>query len=307
MYLGGIVLKKGISIGIIALFIVSTVSPMVIGFKSDAVNCDVVIAEMVEPESKVTSGPMDSSWPMYQHDAANTGFSSSSFPDSLNLSYNLTYSEIINSTFVSFQPSPIVANGKIFIAGSGANTDIIALGENNGSLIWKTRLPLVFFMANINSPVVSNGKVFVCYGSLFCFPPLSIIFALDENTGEIIWEKNILAISSSYSSITFSNDKIIVGGHFTNILPISQIYVFDANNGSLIWKNKMRGYFESTPVVSNNTVFTTTSSKTPMTFGFNAPLFSDLFNYPKFDQNTRKDCCPACGSSDIGRSKILKR
>jgi len=37
MYLGGIVLKKGISIGIIALFIVSAVSPMVIGFKSEAI------------------------------------------------------------------------------------------------------------------------------------------------------------------------------------------------------------------------------------------------------------------------------
>ena len=33
----------------------------------------------------------------------------------------------------------------------------------------------------------------------------------------------------------------------------------------------------------------------------------DLFSYPKFDQNTRKDRCPACSSSDIERSRILKR
>jgi len=255
---------------------------MVIGYESDAVN---EIAEEVEPESTIASNQMDSSWPMYQHDAANTGFSSSPFPDSLNLSYNLTYSEIINSTFFSFQSSPIVANGKIFIAGSGPEADIIALDENNGSLIWKTRLPLTCLMMAINSPVVSNGKVFVCYGSLFSFPPLSIIFALDENTGEIIWEKSILMISSSYSSITFSNDKIIVGGHFTNILPISQIYVFDANNGSLIWKNKMRGYFESTHVVSNNTVFAATSCRSPMTIGFNAPLFSGRARVYAFDLN----------------------
>lgn len=32
-----------------------------------------------------------------------------------------------------------------------------------------------------------------------------------------------------------------------------------------------------------------------------------LFGYPKFDPNSRKDRCPACGSSDITRSKILKR
>jgi len=41
MYLGGIILKKGISIGIILLFIVSAVSPMVIGF-------DIEITERVE-------------------------------------------------------------------------------------------------------------------------------------------------------------------------------------------------------------------------------------------------------------------
>ncbi len=33
----------------------------------------------------------------------------------------------------------------------------------------------------------------------------------------------------------------------------------------------------------------------------------DLFNYPRFDLDTKKDRCPACGSSDIKRSRILKR
>ena len=232
---------------------------------------------------------MDSAWPMYQHDAENTGFSSSPFPDSLNLSYNLTYEEIINSTFWSFQSSPIVANGKIFIAGGGwtFETDIIALDENNGSLIWETDLPLNYSSTpfiNTNSPVVSNGKVFTCYGSLFSFLPQSRIFALDENTGEIIWEKHFFT-SSSYPSITISNDKVIVGGHFTNIIPISRLYVFDANNGDLIWRKTMLGYFESTPVVSNNTVFTATSCKTPMTIGFNAPFFSGRARVYAFDLN----------------------
>ena len=279
-------MKKGIAIGIIALFIVSAVSPMVIGYEADAVS---EIAEEVEPKTTVASGPMDSSWPMYQHDAANTGFSSSPFPDSLNLSYNLSYSEIINYTFWSFQSSPIVANGKIFIAGGGwkFETDIIALDENNGSLIWETDLPLNYSSTSFiisNSPVVSNGKVFVCYGSLWSFPPQTRIFALDENTGEIIWEKRIFT-SAAYPSITVSNDKVIVGGHFTNILPISRLYVFDANSGDLIWNNKMRGYFESTPVVSNNTVFTTTSSISPMTMGFNTPLFFKGVRVYAFDLN----------------------
>lgn len=33
----------------------------------------------------------------------------------------------------------------------------------------------------------------------------------------------------------------------------------------------------------------------------------DLFSYPKFDKNNRKNRCPACSSSDIKKSRILKR
>jgi len=65
--------KHIIPILVILLFIVSAVSPMVIGFKSDAVNCDVVIAEIAEPESTELSGPMDSPWSMYCHDVRHTG------------------------------------------------------------------------------------------------------------------------------------------------------------------------------------------------------------------------------------------
>jgi len=63
-------MKKGISIGIIALFIVSAVSPMVIGYEADAVK---EISDVIEPESIGASGPMDSPWPMFGHDARHTG------------------------------------------------------------------------------------------------------------------------------------------------------------------------------------------------------------------------------------------
>jgi len=43
---------------------------MVIGFKSDAI--EEIVVEL-EPESTTTSGPMDSAWPMFMHDAHHTG------------------------------------------------------------------------------------------------------------------------------------------------------------------------------------------------------------------------------------------
>jgi outer membrane protein assembly factor BamB len=283
---GKTLVKNTLVFGIILLFIVSAVGPMVIGYESDAV-IDIEITERTEPESTIASNQMDSSWPMYQHDVANTGFSSSPFPDSLNLSYNLTYSEIINSTFLSPYSSPIVANGKIFIAGRGAESDIFALHENNGSLIWKKNFHLnetstVFVFPN--SPAVSNGKVFICFGSLFSFPPQSKIFALDENTGEIIWESSIFT-NSVYTSVTVSNNKVIVGGHFTSFLPISRLCVFDADNGDLIWSKTMIGYYESTPVVSDTTVFAVTSCKSPMTIRMITPLISSRARIYAFDLN----------------------
>jgi outer membrane protein assembly factor BamB len=262
--------KTILAFGIIVLFILSALTPTSIGY-------DVKTSNDKKPQSTSSNGLMDNDWPMYQHDEKNTGFSPSPFPDSLNLSYNLTYLEILNFSFASFQSLPIVANGKIFICGWGSEADVIAIDENNLSLIWKKKLPLNDSSTPfgfINNPVVSNGKIFVCFGSMFSFPPQSKIYALDENTGEIIWENHFFT-SSTYPSITISNDKVIVGGHFTNFLPISRLYVFDANNGDSIWRKTMLGYFESTPAVSNNTVFIATSCKSPVTLTLgSAPLFS---------------------------------
>ncbi len=257
-----IIIKKSIAILLIAIFLVS--------------NIMVVIA--------------NDDWPMYQHDAANTGYSESDFPDNLNLSWNITYSEIDNAPFLSLFSSPIVSNNKIFIAGVGAESNIYAFNENNGSLIWKKNLILNeknTVYAFHSSPACANGKVYICYGSLFSIPPKSKIFALNENTGEIIWEK-LFYTSSTYPSITIYDDKVIVGGHFTILLPISRLYIFNEENGDLIWKKTMLGYYESTPVVNNNTVFVATSSKSPATMGLNAPIFSGKSRIYAFNLNDGK-------------------
>lgn len=217
-------------------------------------------------------------WPMYQYDIANTGFSPSPFPDSLSLLYNISYKNIINQSFASFQSSPIITNGKIIIAGGGwtLETDIIAIDENTGSLIWQTDLPLNYSetpLIQTNTPVVSDGKIITCYGSLFCFPPQSRIFALDEDTGEILWEKRLF-INAGYPSLTVSDNTVIVCGHFTNIIPISRLFGLHADTGEVIWAQIMRGYVESTPAIANDTVCATTSARSPMTLSLTPPFLS---------------------------------
>lgn len=269
-----------LTIGIIALFIVSAVTPMVIGYESDAV-IDIEIIERVVPESTIVSNQMDFAWPMYQHDAANTGFSPSPFPDSLSLSWNISYSNISNISFWSQFSSPIIANGKIFISGIGGV--ICAFNEDNGSLIWiKKLLDNDTVLPITKSPAVSNGKVFICLSSVFSFPPQSKIVALDEETGDFIWESSFFT-NSCYPSVTIADDKVIVGGHFTFFIPISRLYVFDANNGDLIWGKTMQGYLESTPVVSDNKVIVATSCISGILIKLHYPIFSGKSKIYAFD------------------------
>jgi len=121
--------NKGISIGIIALFIVTAVSPMVIGFKSDAVNCDVVIDEIAEPESTELSGLMDSAWPMYGHDVRHTGRSPFSTINNTGLvKWKLRFEWGVDS-------SPAIdENGVIYV---GSDDDYLHAIYSNGTRKWK--------------------------------------------------------------------------------------------------------------------------------------------------------------------------
>ena len=61
----------------------------------------------------ILDGPLDSTWPMYQHDSANTGYSQASFPNSFNQIWNKSYKEDFNITMASVRTSPVTSNGKL--------------------------------------------------------------------------------------------------------------------------------------------------------------------------------------------------
>jgi outer membrane protein assembly factor BamB len=100
---------------------------------------------------------------------------------------------------------------------------------------------------------------------------------LDENTGDILWEKSFFGMSG-YSSVTVADDKVFVCGHLT-FLPISWLYVFDADNGDLLWRKTLWGYIETTPVVYDNKVFVAPGKVSPLL------LTPGLL--PKFSGNSR--------------------
>jgi len=320
--------KHLLIIGIISLFLVSAITPIAFGsnirksneesmvksinFDSyhiseitsntphitldDITDSDIIESNQIDipketPKSLV--GPMDSDWPMYQHDAANTGYSQASFPNSFNQIWNKSYEEDLNITMISMFTSPVTSNGKLYIAGDFPDSEqekwssiILALNQSNGSLIWKKVIPINdnagFGFQSFHSPAVYEGKIFTVFGCFFTFMSKSKIVALDENTGDILWEKSFFG-TSWYSSVTVADDKVFVGGHFT-FFPISWLYVFDADNGDLLWRKTLIGYLESTPVVYENKVFVAAGPISGLVLFNNAlPLFSGKSRVYAFD------------------------
>lgn len=223
---------------------------------------DKIIAK--EELKQSLNAPLDSEWPMYQHDAAHTGYSQAQFPNSFNQIWFKSYEEDLNTSMISMFTSPVTSNGKLYITGDFVDSEqekwgciILALNQSNGSLIWKKEIPIntnaIYGFQGFHSPAVYEGKIFTVVGCFFTFMSRSKIVALDENTGDILWEKTFFG-SSYYQSVTVDEGKVFVCGVMT-LCPISWLYVFDANNGDLIWRKTIFGFIETTPVVYENKVF----------------------------------------------------
>ena len=248
--------KNILAIGITLLFIISAVTPMTVGYKVYKSNDKIITRdEFKQP----LNDPLETEWPMYQNDASNTGYSHTSFPDSFNKLWFKSYIKDMNINMISTFASPVASNGKIFIPGDTPDLShgvLCVLNQSNGSLIWKKEMPInpnaIGGFHSSRSPAVYKGKIFTTLGCFPTFKGKSKIVALDENTGDTLWEKSYFGMSY-YSSVTLADDKVFICGHLS-FCPISLLYVFDANNGNLLWRKTFRGYIETTPVVYDNKV-----------------------------------------------------
>lgn len=277
--------KNILAIGIVILLIVSSLAPITVGNIFAKSNNRTTTQEELKQS---LNPPLESSWPMYQHDAANTGYSQATFPNSFDQIWFKSYQNDLNINWISQFTSPVTSNGKIFIQGDVSKQQnwsgvICALNQNNGSLIWKKEIPapVTLSFQSYKSPAIYDGKIFVTLNSFFTLKSISKIVALDENTGEILWEKTFLG-TTAYSSVTVAEGKVFVGGHFTFIVPISWLYVFDINNGELLWQKTLIGYLEATPVVLDNKVFVPTGSLSGMLL-----TFPPKYTFPKFSGKSR--------------------
>ncbi|MEW6070019.1 MAG: PQQ-binding-like beta-propeller repeat protein, partial [Candidatus Thermoplasmatota archaeon] len=155
---------------------------------NDASNCIYMFgqAEMNIPK---TTDP--SSWSMFHHDAAHTGYSTSSAPTTNNLLWSYQTAGPVYS-------SPAIADRKVFFGSNDGK--IYCLNADNGELVWEYTTG----GAVKSSPAVSEGMVFI--GSddkkLYC---------LSVENGSLLW--SFQTTGAIHSSPTVANGKVFFASY----------------------------------------------------------------------------------------------
>jgi len=212
-------LRKGLILGIILLFVGASVTPSISGDFENKTDSNTDFNFKPTEQSITNDVIVDSEpdnvdwWPIFQHDLLNSGYSSNAGPDINNT--RLTY------PITGYPTSPAVVNGKLYItifSNDDNDNYLLCLDIYSGEEIWTAPLHKYSWC----SPTVHNGKVYVAHGSsgngkITCF---------DAENGDEIWSFTPFEPDCYHSPIVV-NGKAYFGdadGFF---------YSLNADNGAL--------------------------------------------------------------------------
>jgi outer membrane protein assembly factor BamB len=219
-------MKKNILIvGIVTLFVVSAISPIVFGSS----NVYYHISKKFNSEQTQLLGgpPLDSPWPMYCHDTRHTGRSpySTSNTDGVE-KWNLQLNGFLWG-------SPIIDDEGIIYVGS---YDFYAIYPN-GRIKWQIDDTQGVYSSA--GAIDENGILYV--GSIWASP--NYFYAIDTDNGDIIWKRQN---DNIYSSPAIGNDGSIYFGSLNE-----NIYSY-YSNGTLKWKYKTNDNVYSSPAIAED-------------------------------------------------------
>jgi outer membrane protein assembly factor BamB len=178
-------------------------------------------------------------WPMFYHDTARTGNSSSPAPPINQTRWNHTVNDWIES-------SPSIIDGKAYVTTiNWWKGHIHCIDLYNGTFLWNYTISDQLY----SSPAVSDGKLYVASlnGRILC---------INASTGQQIY--NILLDTD----ILIQSSPVIDGGRVyiscTNEYPAtnrSKLYCLYAENGSVVWYNSTKNARDITPAVVDGKVY----------------------------------------------------
>ena len=171
-------------------------------------------------------------WPMFHHDAENTGNSSSTAPDTNNVLWEYGTGGTVAS-------APAVVEGKVYFGSIDGN--VYCVDALTGAWIWQYATGDEVW----SSPAVVDGKVFVGSGQIAS--GASNVSCLDALTGAWIW--SYTASGGVDSSPVVADGKVFFGSHDNNV------YCVDALTGAWIWQYTTGGGVFSSPAVVDGKVY----------------------------------------------------
>ena len=172
-------------------------------------------------------------WPMFHHDPQNSGFSTSTSPDT----DNVLWKNDIGSAIIS---SPAVVDGKLYFGSYDHN--IYCLNANNSSQIWMHSTGDVV----VNSPAVAYGNVYISSWdhNFYC------LYAIN---GSLKWN---FSAEDYFDSPTVAYGNIYVCSCSRNLSNlVGYLHCLNATDGSINWEFPVITEGDFCPAVANDKVY----------------------------------------------------
>jgi len=192
-------------------------------------------------------------WPMFRHDLAHTGYSTSTGPTTNQTLWTF-------STGAEVFVSPAVVDGKVYVGSEDHN--VYCLNATSGAFIWNyTTGDMVD-----SSPAVADSKVYV--GSID-----GKVYCLNATSGAFIW--NYTTGDGVASSPAVADGKVYVGSYDYNV------YCLNATSGAFIWNYTTGDGVTSTPAIVDGKVYV--GSDDFKVYCLNATSGAFIWNYTTGD------------------------
>lgn len=147
---------------------------------------------------------------------------------------------------------PVYYEGKVYIGGE--NSALLALNALTGDTIWVFQTPSYIYQ----DPTVYNGKVYIFSQEY----PDGILYALNAETGELVWEKHGFSPAPALPISAFDNKLYFIQGAREEDSVYTKVYCLDAQTGEEFWsKRDIGGDGMVRVVISSNEILWIPSQK----------------------------------------------
>lgn len=198
-------------------------------------SCSLSVGTSVNADSSVDD------WPMFHHDLAHTGYSTSTAPTTNQTLWIFTTGDAVTT-------SPSVVDGLVYFGSDDGN--VYAVNASSGALIWNysTGGPVQ------SSPSVLDGVVYI--GGFHSHA----VYALNASSGVPLWNS---PINSSYPNIV-SSTAVANGFVYVDVSNVDEsggrLYALNATTGILAWQYQPGAWLTSSPAVYGDMVYIGTST-----------------------------------------------